>query len=239
MSVLQTCSRHPQAVIYQSSCLFDDFYNYTSGNAFTTDTTNSGTVAVAAPDNILLTSGSTIANYIGIHSTLAAFTFTSGVGMMAECLINWTDYSSLSADVFFGFASTLVVSVAGAQPVTSFSGAMIQRLSGSNVWSCQSSNGTAKSNNVSTTPANGGGSYLLHVDVFNFDSLNAGISYIVNGNALIDSVTGIQIIHKVPYASIAASNIYLTAQTSVADAQTLTCDYITASKNRNIVLSNS
>jgi hypothetical protein len=140
----------------------------------------------------------------------------------------------LSADVLFGFASTLVTSTAGAAPTTSYSGAMIMRLSGTSVWSCQSSNGSAKTFSTSTAPANGGGSYLLSVNVVNFDGLNAGVSYLVNGHALVDANTGLAIMHKVPYLSIAASALYCTIETSVSNAQTGTIDYLTASKFRGI-----
>lgn len=244
MSVLQTAMLHPQANIFNTSCLFDEFYNYTSGNLMTTDTTNSGTVVASsalgvAPDSILLTTGTTIGNYVGVHSTLASFIMTSGIGMFCEEIINWTDYSSLSTDILFGFASALVTSTAGAIPTTSYSGAMIQRLAGSNVWSTQSSNGSAKTNHISTTPANGAGSYQLRVDIFNYDSLNAGVAYRVNGVNLIDNQTNLPILDKIPYASIAAMNIYSTIQTSVADAQLAYVDYITASKFRNLTYNNN
>lgn len=233
MSTVQQPSRHPQAQMNQSAALFDDFFNYTSGNSLTTDTVNSGTCVATAPHNLVITTGSTSGNYQGVHSTLSSFEFTDGQGMYCEALVNWTDNSSDSCNIAFGFASTRIAPN-GSFPSTSFSGAQIQRLSGTNVWSAQSSNGSTKTNSTSTAAANGGGSYLLGVAVRNFDANNASIVYYVNGHALRDTSTNLIIQHKVAYASIAASNLYLTIVASTNNAEVLNCDYITASIARVI-----
>lgn len=233
MSTLQQPSRHPLAQMNQSASVFEDFFNYTSGNLFTTSTTDSGTCVATAPSNLVITTGTTSADYQGIYSTLASWKFADGQGMYCEALINWTDNSSLSANIAFGFASARPA-INGVFPTTSYSGAMVQRLSGSAVWSAQSSNATTKNNSTSTAAANGGGAYLLGVAVRNFDANNAAIVYYVDGHPLKDATTGLVIQHKVAYASIAASNIYLMVEASTSNAEVVDVDYVTASIARLI-----
>ncbi len=238
MSVLKTANLHPQATIYSTSCLFDDFYNYTSANLWTTVAGSSGSSVATAPDNILLTTAATDNDLQGIKSTLQAFTYTSGQAMLVESVVNFTNQSGNNANIFFGFSSTTsLTSTNGAVPTASMTNALIMKLDGEAFWRVQSSNATAKSNNLSTSPAGGAGSYLLHIDVINFDGLNAGVVFSVNGVALLDSVTGMQILHKVPYASVAAMNVVAMVQAGSASVQTATYDYVTASKFRNLTLS--
>jgi len=237
MSVLKTANLHPQAIINQSSTLFDDFYNYTTANLWTSVAGSSGTSVAAAPDKLLLTTAATNNDLQGVRSTLASFTYTSGVAMLAETYMTVLNQATNTQNVFFGFSSTTsLTSTDGAVPTASMTNALIMKLDGESYWRVQTSNATAKSNNLSTTPATDG-NYILHIDIFNFDGLNAGVSFSVNGVALLDSVTGLQIVHKVPYSAAAAMYVIAMTQAGSANVQTQSHDYITASKFRGISLS--
>lgn len=234
MSVLKTANLHPQALINQSSVLFDDFYNYTTANLWTSVAGSSGTSVATAPDKILFTTAATDNDLQGIRSTLAPFTYTSGVAMLAETYCTVLNQATTTQNLFFGFSSTTTLtSTNGAVPTASMTNALIMKLDGEAYWRVQTSNATAKSNNLSTTPATDG-NYILHLDVFNFDGLNAGVSFSVNGVALLDSVTGLQIVHKVPYQSAAAMYVIALTQAGSANVQLQSHDYITASKFRGI-----
>lgn len=236
MAVLRTANLHPQALINQSSCLFDDFYNYTTANLWTTVAGSTGTSVAVVPDRILLTTAATNNDVQGVRSTLASFNLVSGVAMLAETYMTVVNQASANANVFFGFMSTTSLSSTdGSVPAASYTGAIIYKLDGEAVWRVQSSNGSAKTNNITNIPAVDG-NYILHIDIFNYDNLNAGVSFSVNGVALLDATTNLQIIHKVPYA--AAANMFVAALTQAgsANAQLQYHDYITASKFRNISL---
>ncbi len=242
MSVLRTANLHPQATIYTTSALFDDFYNYTTANLWTTAPAGSGSVVATAPDNAVITTAGTDNDAEGIRSTLAAFSYTSGIAMLCETDIQWINQSGSNANIFFGFSSaTALTSTNGSVPTASMTNALIMKLDGEAFWRVQTSNATTKTNNLSTTPAGGSAtqSYLLHIDVFNFDALNAGVSFSVNGVPLLDSVTGLQIVHKVAYQSAAAMYLVCIAQAGSANAQILNVDYMTASKFRGLSLSAS
>ena len=77
MSVLKTANLHPQATIYNSSCLFDDFYTFTTGDTWTTVAGSSGTCVATLPDKLVATTAATDNDLQGIRSTLAGSTYTS------------------------------------------------------------------------------------------------------------------------------------------------------------------
>ena len=162
--------------------------------------------------------------------------------MLCEADLQFINQSGSNANIFFGFSSTTTLtSTNGAVPTASMTNALIMKLDGEAFWRVQTSNATAKSNNLSTTPAGGSAtnSYILHIDVINFDGLNAGVVFSVNGVALLDSVTGQQILHKVPYASVADMYLVALTQAGSSNVQIANWDYITASKARILTLSAS
>ncbi len=235
MSVLKTADLHPQGEINQSSVFFDDFYNYvTTQGGWATAPAGSGSVALTTGnDSVTLTTAATLNDFEGIRTTGANWTFTSGQGMYAEAYITSASHATNGVQEAFGFASssTLGLTVANSTPTVAC-GALIFKASGKTVWSVYTSCNsvaTVKDSTATAVDAN----YLLRIDVFNFDGLNAGVSFSVNGAVLRDS-TGLAIIQKVPYASVAA--MYGVAQVGAvgSNAEALVVDYAMFGKNRLI-----
>lgn len=238
MATLQNCDLHPQAVINRSSDLFDDFYQYvTTQNGLTTAPAGSGSVALeSGNDRALISTAATNNDGEGIRTTQAAFSFTSGQAHYAEAYIQFANQSGNNANIAFGFASSATLGITdGAAPTVACS-ALVLKLDGKAVWTVSTSCNSVVTTTDSTMAATDG-KYLLHVDIFNFDGLNAGVSVLVNGQVLRDS-TGLPIIHKVPYASAAA--LYGTVQcvAGSANVQTMYVDYASWGKNRLMTFSN-
>ncbi len=232
MGILQTADLHPQAVLNQSSTIFDDFYQYvTTQNGLTTAPAGSGSVALeASNDRALISTAATNNDFEGIRTTQAAFSFTASQAQYAETYMQYANQATTTGNIAFGFASSATLGITdGAAPSVACS-ALILKLDGKSVWSIYTScnsNGTLRDSTATAVD----GKYLLHIDIFNFDGLNAGVSFSVNGQVLRDS-NGLAFIEKVPYASAAA--LYGVAQVGAgsANVQTGYFDYVSWGKNR-------
>ncbi len=240
MSVVKCGLLHPQATLYQTSSVFDDFYSYTSTQAWTSVASAGGsTVATGTGgvDALLCTTAATANDYQGFASTNTNFLFTSGVGMSAECILTFANQSSNNAAVAFGFSSSTAIAPAATTSAisASYSGAVIYKRGGEAVWRVQSSNATAKTENVSQLRAVDG-TFQLRIDVTNYDALNAKVTFTINGQVVVDATSGLGVSQKVPYSALAAMKILGYNQAGASSAQAIQFDYVTASKNRNFVL---
>jgi len=233
-TVLRTADLHPQLAIHQTACVFDDFFNYTTGGLWATTAGSGSVVLTTGEDSVTATTqASTDNDFMGVASTAASFSFASGKGMYVEGRLIFANQASANANIVFGFASNAAVGITnGSNPATSMTSALILKKDGRTNWTAFTSNGAAQvvteAVNLSTD-----GSYILRVDVFNFDDLNAGVSFSVNGIQLRND-SGIGIIHKVPYASVAAMKIVCEVGAGSANAQVGKIDYLSAGYNRLI-----
>lgn len=245
IGVLKTAQPDPKGANWQSSTFFDDFYNYTTANLWTTVAGSSGTSAAYATggvDKILFTTAATDNDVQGIITTKLGFNpyVTPNVqGMFCETLMDVVNQATTTANVAFGFSSTSTFLASnGAVPSASGSRAVIFKLDGEAVWRVQSSNGAVQVTNTTTMTAVDG-QYLLRIDVFAFDLLNFGVSYKVNGAILNDATTGQPIIHKLPITSLADMGVVALVKAGSANVQLQYHDYITAGKARLINYSTS
>lgn len=187
MGVAKAAQFDPKLAIRETSSLFNDFYYYSSGSDFTTLTTNSGTVAQSTTDslsnigcdNLLFTSGTTAGNYIGINSTNACMPIQANQNSYFETYVNWTSQASNNAAIVAGLASASPVNTTQtAVPTASYSGALLIKLGGATVWSTQSSNATTKTNHT-TNQIGSDGYYVLGINIQNWDSTDALVTYFV------------------------------------------------------------
>lgn len=238
MTVMKQAALHPQANLNQSSMLFDDFYNYTTTGLWTTVASSSGsTVAddTLGADQLLVTTAASTNDAQGYKSTKSNFLPTSGIGMYAETYFTYANAATNNAAVYFALASSSTFNGnANAKPAASGSYISIYKLNGDTQWRticcCNGVNaGDTQAGNAICTD----GSYTLRIDVVNFDSSYAQIVYKVNGVTLRDS-NGLQIVHKLPYASLVKMMILGLCQSGAGGAQTMKVDYTTGGKFRNI-----
>lgn len=230
-SPLKNAGLDPKLVNYQTSSFFDDFYIYSSGNGGWTTSPSGSAALITGSDWLRLTTNGANNNSVGTATTQQAFYLQAGRGQYGETYGNLVNQATNTANFAMGFASNTSLGIIdGAVPTTSMTSALILKLDGEDYFRAFSSNATTTTSTLSGTLAPDG-YYHLRVDVFNFDSLNAGISFSVNGQPLKDT-NGLGIIHKVAYAS--AANMYGIVQTIAgsANAQNFDIDYACFGKNR-------
>lgn len=230
-SPLKNASIHPQLNIWQTSAVFDDFYVYSSGSGGWTTSPSGSAALITGSDYLRLTSNGADNNPVGIRSTQQAFYLQPGRGQYAEAYVHLVNQSSNNSNIAFGFSSDTSLGITdGAAPSTSMTSCLLLKLDGEAYFRAFSSNAATNTSTLSQTLAPDG-FYCLRVDVFNYDSLNAGVSFSVNGYPLKDS-NGVGIIHKVAWLN--AANMYAIIQTQggSANAQSLDIDYASAGKNR-------
>lgn len=239
MSVVATAQLHPQLGINQSSVVFDDFYNYTSGGLWTTLAASSGTTAASATtDQVILTTAASSSDYQGIWLTNPDFLFTSGVGMYAEAYVNLSSF--VDPAIYFGFCSDPTqLASSTADPSGSYSGAIIYSLAGGSNFKVQASNGSAKTTIQSVNcpllngTVNPQYNHVLRVDVVNWNTTQALVTFSIDA-ILPKDVNGIQLQCQVPYASLA--HMKVGAQiVSGGSADVLNVDYLGAGKYRQLL----
>lgn len=239
MAITKTAQLDPKLVINQSSTVFGDFYDYTSGGTFTTVAASSGTTAAddtGGTDQVKLTTAATLNDYQGVKSTKQNFLMNSGTAMYSETYLNFTSQSSNNATVGAGFTSDPTTFASStADPSGSYSGAIIYRLSGDTSWRCQSSNGSTKTTSQSSNAPCADGYHVLRVDIVNWDSAtNAQVIYTVDNQLLKDS-NGQVIRHTVAFSGLVKMGIFAQTVAASANAQVCNVDYMGAGKFRNLL----
>lgn len=173
--------------------VFDDFLFYVDTQMWTKAVTSSGTVAITAGINGILTLTGSTTQYSEalIKSTNADYVFTNNMPMVFECRLNYQETDTNNAAIFFGvtdsFATLLIAN--GGDVKSSFTGCGIYKISGSTVWKTVSSVTTTQNKNTSvtttlqtaTTPA---GDQILRIAVNPISTTVAEITYFVNDSQL-------------------------------------------------------
>lgn len=213
---------------YRTELLQDEFHSYTSGGgAFTTFTTNSGTVAAddtAGSSKILLTTGTTAGNFVGTATTNAPYLVAAGRPVFAQGRLTYANQATTTGEPFFGLASTTTLTMTSSlDPLASYSGALIYKRAGDTVWSVQSSNGSTKTT-TQTNIVGTDGSYDLRVDMQDRDGTNADVTFLINGVMATD-VNNRPIKHVLAIASLVKQKLICGVQTSTNNAQTAYFDF--------------
>lgn len=220
--------------------LSDDFFNYSSAQAFTTAAASTGTVAAYATggvSKVLLSSAATDNDGIFVRSTNKNFLPVAGYPLYFAARFDYTNQATTTANVVGGFMSTTVLTMTdGIAPSASYSGAVIYKVDGGTTWSCQSSNGATKTTSNSNSVATNG-TYTFEIDINDFSdapgATYAEVVFKVNGIVLRDSQTNLPIKHRLAYSSLADMYVAMGAFAGSANVQTLYVDYISAGKLRS------
>lgn len=217
--------------------LFHDFRYFTSSEEFTSVISDSGsaTVSDGGIGGILVLSPSdgTVADNdeTYVRSTTEYFKFANDKPLMGECRLQFAEAATNAANVFFGFAdaisaNTLVDNGGGLK--TSFSGACIYKVDGATTWRCVSSNGSTQTISTSSVTAGGSAYQTLRVEVHEDTSTACIVRFFVNGNPLVDSTSGREIVHRVLYASATDMHVGAGVKNGSTTMETLNIDYIAA-----------
>lgn len=217
----------------RTALLQNDFFNYTSGNEFTT-VSATGTAALddtGGTSNLLLTTAGTLDNYCGVKTTAQPFLPAVGNPMFVASRFKYTNQATNNASVSFGMASSSNLGITSpGDPTTSMSAILLYKRSTSTVWTLMVSNAGTKSHTDSNISAVDG-TYDLRLDVNDFDSANCEVAPFVNGFQLTD-INNIPIKLTLAYASLAKMNMVFLIQAGSGNAQTAYVDYVCSGQLR-------
>jgi hypothetical protein len=140
---------------------FDDFDALSSGQRWTADAINSGSVArSAAPAGIvsLVPSGGSPAAHDQTYlaTTEPLFAFAADRPLVFEAALQFTEANTNQADVMLGLIAGGVgagVIQNSGLPQASYTGMVFYKSAGSNVWNCQSSVASAQATTPTTQPS--------------------------------------------------------------------------------------
>jgi len=180
--------------------VFDDFFEYVSGDMFTTVASDSGTVSVGdAAGGVLaiVPSDGTVADNDEsyVKGTKELFLFAANKPLLFECRAQYTEANTDDANVILGVMNAVAANALqdnGAGPPASYSGAVFFKADGDTVWSCETSIGgtqtttqltASNANNISKTAQTAGGaSYkTFRIEFLPYSSTNADVRFYIDG----------------------------------------------------------
>jgi hypothetical protein len=218
----------------------DDFLNFASGQ-FWTSLTTGGTVAIAnvepAGTVLQLVSGAVAENECDIYGTTAPFLPTPGKAIVLEADCQFAQASVNNIEVAFGLTSLAtgagLMQAAGAGPIASGSQVLMYTVKGDVNWHCQARNGTAFTDQASSTPATPDTNFhILTIEITDEGGLGVGqvnVVYMVDGvklkPALPPGLTYPDIGHLLPTAALARMRPVFYLRAGAANAETVNLDY--------------
>ena len=239
----------------------DDFFWFSSGNQWTDALTNSSapTVSSTIQDGVLVmvnTGATNDACFIYTTDKIALWSATSnpggtaqpcsGITLMGECLIQFSEASTNNANIWFGFSSVVTVSQlvnASAGPATSFTGAGLYKQGGSLGWKTVSSQSTTQNLNTvgNFTAAAQTGYQRLRVQCEIVNGIMEITYFIDNGGGMQQCTyssssarPGTNLIKDyIPLSSPAAMSFGIGVKNGTSAAETLNVDYMASWKLRN------
>ena len=230
--------RYPQALLEgrDQFGLFDDFLWFVTAHLWTSTLTDSGTASVGdARKGILalVPSDGTVADNdeAYIESTPECFLLVAEKPFFCEALVQYTEANTDDANVMFGLmdaigANTLVDNGAGMK--TSFSGACIYKVDGSNAWKCITSNGSSQTITTSTKTAGGSSYQRLRIEGREVDGSNFEVTFFCDDQPLLDSTYRRPIKHNVAISSATEMHVGAGVKNGDTNLETLNIDYIAA-----------
>lgn len=234
-------NRFPQSLAERGQIsLFDDFTWFVTAHNWTSVLTDSGTASVGdAKGGILalVASDGTVADNdeAYIKTTAEIFKLAVGKPLYAEARIQFTEANTDDANVFFGFADNIAADTLvnnGAGLKTSFSGACIYKVDGSNVWKCVSSNSTSQTISTSNTTAGGSSYQTLRIEIRDVDGTSCEVTYFCDDQPLLDSTSRRPIKHTVAITSATEMQVGAGVKNGDTNLETLNIDYIAAYQAR-------
>lgn len=215
----------------------EDFKHYVTTDMFTSVLTDSGTAAVSAAANGILTitaSDGTVADNdeAYVATTNEVFLFANDKPFVVESLVKFAEANTDDANIFFGLADAIAANTLvddGAGLKTSFSGACIYKVDGSNVWKCISSVGTTQTITTSTLTAGGSSYQRLKIEVNPISTTNVEISFFVDGIPLYDAAVTSKnqaIKHVVDATSATEMDLGWGVKNGGANNESLNVDYV-------------
>lgn len=218
--------------------IWDDFQWYISPHLWTSLAADGGTslaIATGAGGILALTTGATDNNETAVKTTNSPFLMAANAPLIYEARIQWTEANTDDANVAVGLCDSAGANLLvddGAGPKTSYSGAMLYKVDGSNVWKFNSSKSTTQTTSTSAIAA-GGSAYQVARIEFRPYSTTAlwAVPFIDAGDGLgmqqlVDATTGIKIKHSVTFASAAAMQPFAYNKAGAANSEVLNVDYI-------------
>lgn len=231
------CDLGPFLQYARTEFIGSEFNTYTSagGEGFTTFTTNSGTAAAddtAGSSKILLTTGTTAGNFVGVRSTNQTFLPAAGRPGFAQARLSYSNQATTTGEPFFGVSNTSTLTMTSSlKPTATYYGGIMFKAAGDTVWSVQTSNGTTKTDST-TNIVGTDGTYDLRMDWQDKDGTNAEVTFIINGQLATDANNRI-IKHTVAYSGLTKMYVVCGTQTSTNNAQTTYFDYAVAGQLRS------
>lgn len=127
-------------------------------------------------------------------------------------------------------ADTLVDNGGGLRTTGSVFG--IYKVDGETVWRCRSGCNGTNTTSVSTKTAGGSAYQVLEIEIADYTSTTAQVTFYCDGVPLLDSTTNKPIVHTVLYASATEMAVGFVGKNGSTTAETFKCDYIGAWQKR-------
>lgn len=211
--------------------IFEDFFDYNSGDRFTSlaADTGSGVAASAAHGGVLvITCGGDNNEEAAVATTTPVYLLAANKPCVMRGRIQFTDADALAANVACGMSSIFTadfITDNGAAIAASFSGAVFFKKDQDTYWSVCTSNGTTQTITRTNVVAAGARYQDLEVRITPYSSANAEVTFHHNGVQCRDA-NGDLIKHTLAIASIAAMKLGAYAKQGGTTAQTLQVDYL-------------
>lgn len=218
---------------------FDDFDHFVTADRWTVTASNSGgaTVADGAGGIITLdasdsTEGDNDETYL--LATTETLKFAANKPITLAASVQFTEANTNDANVAVGYADGVAADTIlddGAGLKATFDGAVIYKVDGGTVWRFITSNGTTRTDSVSTTTAGGSAYQVLEIETRHQSATEVSLIPKVDGVQLKDS-NGNLIEHKVLYASATEMQAFAGVKNGGANEETLNVDYISCWQKR-------
>lgn len=211
---------------------FDDFEWFISPHRWTSVISDLG--AVSSPDagggRILLTpSDGTVADNdeLYVRTTVETFLFANDKALVAEARLQFSEANGDDANVAFGLMDAVAADALldnGGGPRANYSGALLYKVDGENLWRAQTSIGAARTTSQSNAAAGGSAFQTLAIEFKPLTPSLADVAFYLDG-ALLRTATGAPIKHAFTFTGATEMQLVIGVKNGGASLETLTVDY--------------
>ncbi len=212
----------------------DDFiHTLNTTNDYVATLTDSGTATVVdAAKGILpiVASDGTVADNdeAYVQTKIEGWLFADNKPICCGAYVQFTEANTDDANIAFGMANAPVANTIvddGAGIRTTGSSIAIYKVDGGTVWKCETTVNSVQTVSTSTTSAGGSSYQLLEIEVVDHNSTQIEVSFKVDGKYLVDSTSGLRIVHRVAFASATEMAMFAGVKNGGANLETLNVDY--------------